>query len=311
MVLGSCIYSLIMDNTFVNIFNGVTDVNTSNKLSVLDVIWHISEGKWRYDIDKYRSEKDELKKVELKKRLPAVTFSGTINGRRRMDSNITEYSGIVVCDIDKIGTGVLARYKNRLISDSNVLAFFESPSRGLKVLFKVDSELKYHKSNAFPYLKEYMFKRHDITIDPSGSNPSRLCFMSYDPKMYFNEDANVVAIDISENYDDMKSVRKISNNFTPSNDIRHVFDTCVKWTKKSKVGSYHKGNRNKYVFYLTCLLCEAGMSEDVTLSMISNRYSSLGIKEIKTTIRSGYKKCSSKFGSRPIYKKKSNQTDLF
>ena len=304
-----------MDKLYVNMFNGVLDKRTKFKVSVLDVIWYISEGRWKDKIEAYREEKDPYKKSEMKKLLPAATFSGTISGESRLDTNVDTYTGIVVCDIDKLNQTKLSRYKNRLISDNNVLAFFESPSYGLKVLFKVNSSMNYHKSHAFPYLVQYMKKRHDIDVDPSGSNPSRLCFMSYDPDMYFNEECETVDIDTSAVYDndseEMTSVRRMSNNYKPSNDTRHVFKTCIKWTRNSKVGNYHKGNRNKFVFYLSCLLCEAGMAKDTTVMMIVQRYASLGIKEITTTVRSAYKKCNSRFGIRPVYQKKSNQSNLF
>jgi len=306
-----------MDKTFVNIFNGVTDQDTSKKLSVLDVIWKISEGEWKTLIDTYRQEPDKKRKEALKKNLPAVTFSGALLGKGRLDDNVDNYTGIVVCDVDKIPPGKLNTYKNLLRSDGYVLAFFESPSRGLKVLIKVDSELKYHKSHAFIQIEQYMMEHYEIIVDPSGKNPSRLCFVSFDPDMFYNEDADTFEVDISIDYEElemsanMKSVKELNEGFEASSDSKYVFETICKWINDSAIGSYHKGNRNRFVFCLACRLSEAGMNIDITTASIFERYSSLGFKEITTTVKSAYKRTSSNFGTKPVKQRKSNQENIF
>jgi len=306
-----------MDNTFVNIFNGVLDKDTSKKMSVLDILWKISGGEWKTRISQYRLETDKKRKEELKKQLPAVTFSGTLDGGGRFDKDVKNYTGIVVCDIDKVSESKVSSYKKTLSEDGYVLAFFESPSKGLKVLVRANSDLEYHKSHAFRQIEDYMMVHYGIKIDPSGKNPSRLCFISHDEDMYFNDSAQIFPVDVSIDYEEiekeemMESVRNRNENFEISNDSGHVFETCVKWVKKSKVGSYHKGNRNNYVFALSCHLNRAGMSQDLALQMVLGRYPSLGFNEAKTTVGSAYKHNSNEHGSKPIYSKKTNQNELF
>lgn len=306
-----------MDNTFVNIFNGVGDQDTSKKLSVLDIIQKISEGEWKTLINMYRNEPDKKRKEHLKKNLPAVTFSGTLSGEGRLDSNVDNYTGIVVCDIDKIPPGKLNRYKNDLRHDNYVMAFFESPSRGLKVLIQVDTELKYHNPHAFVQIEQYMMEHYEIKIDPSGKNPSRLCFVSYDPEMHYNDSADVFPVDATIDYEaleisaTMESVKHLNEDFEASSDSNFVFDTVCKWIADSKVGSYHKGNRNNFVFALACRLSEAGMTHDIALGMIFTRYPSLGIKETKSTVRSAYRTTNSAFNTKPVTQRKSNQENIF
>lgn len=306
-----------MDKTFVNIFNGVTDQDTSKRISVLDVVWKISEGEWKGRIESYRNEPDKKRKESMKKNLPAVTFSGSLDGKGRLDDNIKNYTGILVCDVDKIPQSKLNLFKNRLRGDGHVLAFFESPSRGLKILVRVNSGLEHHKSHAFVQVQEYMMTHYEIVIDPSGKNPSRLCFMSYDPEMYYNEDAEVFPVDISIDYkameieSSMQSVKGISDDLEVSSDSGYVFDTVCRWISDSAVGSYHKGNRNNFIFSLSCRLSEAGMAIDTTVAMILSRYSSLKFEEVKVTVRSAYKRTSASFGSRPLKQRVTNQTKMF
>jgi len=295
-----------MDNTFINIFNGVLDQDTSKKISVTDIIWKISEGEWKSNIESYREESDKKKKEEKKKTLPAVTFAGTLNGQARLDKNLQDYTGIVVCDIDKIPPAKLNPYKNKLRSDGYVLAFFESPSKGLKVLIRVNSTLEYHKSHAFRQIEDYMASAHGIEIDPSGKNPSRLCFVSYDPDMYYEDDADVFSVDVSIDYQEaekdatMRSVKQMMDNMEISNDSQYVFEKAIEWVKMSKTGSYHKGNRNNFIFALACILNKAGVHQDITLMNIAQRYPSLKFSEAKSTVSSAYRHNSAAFGTKPI-----------
>jgi len=305
-----------MENTFVSIFNGIYDKDSSKTLSVLDVVWKISGGEWKSLIDSYRVEPDKKKKESLKHNLPAVVFSGTFGGKERLDDNVENYTGLMVCDVDKISEEKLRSFKKKLTQDAYTLLFFESPSKGLKFIVKVDSELKFHKSHAFVQVEKYYMEHYGIKIDASGKNPARLCFISDDPNMYFNESSDVFNVDIAIDYDKeeadkFRSLVQHNPNFEVSNDSYYVFDVAIKWIKDSPVGSYHKGNRNNFIFALSCCLNRAGMSPLQAISLISDRYGSMGIKEVKSAVMSAYKHNSNEYGSKPIYKRKTNQGKLF
>src|SRR3990167_3761114 len=137
-----------MENTFVSIFNGVTDEDSSKTISVLDIVNNISNGEWKSLIESYRNETDKKKAEELKKRLPAVTFSGTFGGKKRLDANVEGYTNLMVCDIDKISEEKLRSFKKKLSQDTYTLIYFESPSKGLKVE-KVTAGSLFFNSSAF------------------------------------------------------------------------------------------------------------------------------------------------------------------
>ena len=308
-----------MEKTIVSIFDNVWKESSASEISVLDIIWKISNGEWKDKIEEYLNETDKKKKEFLKKSLPGVVFAGQITASSRLDSHVKNYTGIVVADIDKIQKGKLKTYKKSLMQDSRVLAFFESPSMGLKVLFKVDSGIEEHKKFAFKQIERYCLYHHDIAIDPSGKNPARLCFVSYDPDMYFNEFCDEFEVDLTLDIEEEERRAKLAQmNFSkpsPENicyDADFVFETCIKFVKNSSVGSYHKGNRNNYIFGLSCCLNRASMQANQAIQMIATRYQSLTIEEITTTVMSAYKHNSNEFGTYPIYRNfGSKQSKLF
>ena len=304
-----------MDKTFINIYHNAEGLAANKKLSVLDVIWKISGGEWKPLIENYRLEQDKKKREELKKLLPCVTFSGLCNGTRS-DENLSAYTNLIVIDVDKISRAELSIIKSKLKTDNYVQFFFESPSFGLKIVLKVNSGKEHHKSHAFRQIQEYFSERHNIAIDRSGSNLTRLCFMSYDENMYFNDAADVFPVDTSIDYDKIDAENFFSSvqnnpNIVMVNDGQYIFETCIEWVKKSKVGGYHKGNRNNFVFALSCHLNRAGVNPMQTVNLIMGRYSSMGLSEIKTTVMSAYKHNNQEFGSKPIFKKKTNQDNFF
>ena len=136
--------------------------------------------------------------------------------------------------------------------------------------------------------------------------------MSFDPDMHYNDESDVFKVDTSINYDEVSvksgfvSVGFSGDDISISNDSQYVFDTCVKWVKNSKTGSYYKGNRNNFIFRLACLLNRAGMQKELAVFMIHGRYSSLEASEVINTVGSAYRMNSSEHGSRPIYRRDKN-----
>lgn len=125
-----------------------------------------------------------------KKRLPAVTFSATFN-KTRTRENLKKYNSLVVLDIDKLNEEEIKICHNKLQQEEVVIAFWRSPSnKGYKGLVnlefsqiseEIDLDTK-HKS-AFNKLSDYFKEKHDLVLDNSGSDISRLCFLSYDPQL--------------------------------------------------------------------------------------------------------------------------------
>lgn len=120
----------------------------------------------------------------LKNTLPAVTFSGTFSPSRTA-GNLATYSSLIVLDVDKAGAD-LNRIKELLSKDQYILAVWLSPSGdGLKFLIMIENHEDQHKT-AYKAATIYYKEKYEISVDTSGSDVSRLCFVSYDPDIKVN-----------------------------------------------------------------------------------------------------------------------------
>lgn len=129
-----------------------------------------------------------------KRKLPVVTFCGSFDTERTKE-HLKEYNFIIVLDIDKLGVEELERIKISLTTDEHVFAFWESPSKdGIKGLvhleytfnindFGIDAS---HKI-AFNQLVDYFQENYNIELDKSGSDITRLCFISQDKNLVLKE----------------------------------------------------------------------------------------------------------------------------
>ncbi|MEY3880981.1 MAG: hypothetical protein RIQ94_1777 [Pseudomonadota bacterium] len=129
-----------------------------------------------------------------KKNLPAVTFCGTFNEKRKKEL-LKHYNSIIVLDIDKLDSEEFTRIYNTLLNECYVFSFWTSPSnKGIKglVYLKYDFEINfsnidYHHKSAFQQLQKYFKEKHNINLDESGSDSTRLCFLSCDNELKLNE----------------------------------------------------------------------------------------------------------------------------
>lgn len=170
----------------------------SHELKIKDILRGIKEQRLEHIIHKLRTHLKE-ENVELynqeKKFLPGVTFSAVFNSKRRRE-NIEVYNEIIVLDIDKLNQEQMLKYKEILLKDKYVFSFWESPSKkGLKGLVKLYFEYEYdnidisHRT-AFKKLLTYFYQNYGIELDESGSDTTRLCFLSSDENLVLKEKAS-------------------------------------------------------------------------------------------------------------------------
>lgn len=173
-----------------------------------------------------------------KKKLPAVTFSATFNQRRKSD-NLKNYNSLIVIDIDKLQEEQIIENYNQLLKDEYVIAFWRSPSnKGFKGLvaidFRVDNKEKnelekLHKS-AFKKLSDYFLINYNIELDNSGSDITRLCFLSFDQNAVIKPNVKKFIIN---NEDILLSNKKEASK---KSDQKFI---------SSKDALYNHNNRNK------------------------------------------------------------------
>ena len=273
---------------------------------VISVLSAIRDGKWESVIQEIRITQD--KKLRDKKKqslLPAATFSGVFS--KREDSCIKKYTRLVTIDIDQKDKA--KKVKSMMMQDPYVFSCFMSPSGGLKALYIVDVPGKYHRNFSYPQIKEFVQDNYNVEVDKSGSNISRLCFVSYDPEIYINKDASIFSIDTRNRYNDSGSSTEfvVPDNYEPSSSLNEIYEICNKWTQKHY--SFRKGSRNNFCHMMACHLNRAGVSErDAVNLILSGRNVE---KNFVSTIKGVYRRNSSEHGSRPILvQKKSNINEL-
>ena len=161
--------------------------------NLLDELIDIKEGKYKSIIEKCRyftRNKDYDSYKTLKIKLPIVTFCGTFKNGRKLE-NLDVYNNIMILDIDHIDILTIGDIKNKLIEDKYIYSVWLSPSNeGLKALVKIKSSPEEHKSS-FNSLKSYFKKEHNIELDNSGSDVTRLCFVSWDKDLYLNKNSEI------------------------------------------------------------------------------------------------------------------------
>lgn len=294
-----------------NIFRGADDVDCLNVVGMLSVLKAIKSGRWKDHIEEVRNETNKKARDEIKKNLPAVIFAGVFE--ERLDVACVYYNHVVVIDIDEITPRKLITLKKQMKLKPWVIAFFDGVTKGVKIIVSVDSPADMHRDHAFVQLEELFLSEYGVKIDRKCKNLSRLCFVSYDPECYIAESFTPIHIvEQKDEFDDFVTVHRQMNPdfYEQETNAREIFDRLVKMVKKSKTGSYRQGNRNNYVFVLSCLCGEYGLDPSDVLALVYERYSSLSFREIKSTVESAYKRIRSNFGTKSISKRTSNQSKM-
>lgn len=254
------------------------------------VLMAVKEGRWKHRIQLLRVLNSVNKSFYDKKkvRLPAVTFCGTFNERGA--ENLKEYSKFVCLDVDGINPDTL---KQQLLNEPYIYSMFASPSnQGLKILIRVNNEAENHRE-AILHLTEYFKLNHGITIDRSCKDVSRLCFVSYDPELYFNHQSHIFEVDIFRFYVEPRKPQDIQVDGR-NQDITYTFDFCFRMTNNTF--PYEVGNRNNHIFQLSAMLNERGIDIVDTVNMINSKYPTLP-EDCEQTIYYVYKKKQNKFNT--------------
>jgi putative DNA primase/helicase len=171
----------------INYFSTVTDTGRPQQATVADALEAIRSGRFKDKVEAVRAIADKNKRQALKKKtLPCWTFSGTFSYRN--EESMTAHSGFAVVDFDHMDPTVWQATRELLVQDPFVYALFTSPSGdGLKVLYRIPADKGAHRAHYAALLQHVS----QADPDPANRDPSRCCFVSWDPDLYVNKDAEV------------------------------------------------------------------------------------------------------------------------
>ena len=274
----------------ITIFQNIKETATPFFRDVNVILDRIKNGATKELVKKIRVEKKKPERNELKKMLPAICFSGTFN--KRADNALLEHSGLICLDFDGYQKQKeLLQDKENLSKDKYVYSVFISPSgNGLKVLVKIPADAENH-TNYFNSLERHFNTPY---FDKTSKNISRVCYESYDPLIYVNENSSVWDIIEEPEYREVHKHKDIAT--IPITDENKIVDILVKWwTKKYPMV---EGQRNQNAFILAMSFNDYGINKSLA-AYVLNSYATDGftIKEIQITIDSAYKNTSN-FGTK-------------
>lgn len=168
-------------------FSSYKTVKDTNKIDIdlKDYIDAIKNGRFQDVILSARSVKSDKQKYnEFKSLTPCITGSAIMNQGSKVESNIKELNGLIVLDIDEnVDIDTITKINN----DKHTFISHRSfGGDGVCVFVKINTS-KFLES--FNDLGQYYWDNFNLTIDPSCKNKNRLRYYSYDPYLFYNENA--------------------------------------------------------------------------------------------------------------------------
>jgi hypothetical protein len=268
----------------VTIFQSIKDTDTPFFRDVHVILERIKDGAGATKdlVKKIRLEKRKPERQELKKQLPAICFSGTFN--KRTDASLLEHSGLICLDFDGYTKQKeLLQDKENLSKNKYVFSVFISPSgNGLKVLVKIPADADNHTSY-FNSLEKYFNSPY---FDKTSKNLSRVCYESYDPLLFVNENSSIWDVIEEPEYTEISRTRDKAT--IPITDENKIVEILVKWWEKKYPMS--EGQRNQNAYVLAMAFNDFGINKSLA-AYVLNQFATddFPVREIATTIDSAYR----------------------
>lgn len=163
----------------ISMYARIHDVTSAEIIPIDIFLEHIRNGEWQDIVIPIRAMKDKKARDERKKAIaPSVTLSGSFSAR--FDDKIIQHSGFIGVDVDDLGANTEA-FKALVMQDKYTYNAFTSISGyGVCVVVRIDPDR--HK-DAYMGLAAYYLQKYKVVVDPTGINPSRARFVSFDPNM--------------------------------------------------------------------------------------------------------------------------------
>jgi hypothetical protein len=189
----------------VTLLNGLYKIQKGH-YDLSDIIMQIKTGVYTPKVIECRNTlnfKGKRAYQKIKVELPCFTPSGkfgqawtTTKGERRpippTKRHLLEYNGIVVLDYDDLEQEQLIFLASDLQTIPYTHASFFSPSdRGYKVFVRTTNKDPQKHSEVFQAVRKHYQELTGIEDDKSSSNFNRLCFVSVDSQLHYDEESKV------------------------------------------------------------------------------------------------------------------------
>lgn len=308
---------MYINSIMVSCFGNICETEHPTYRPILEVLTDMgysgkpTDTKLKSTVERIRRESDAQKQDSLKvKLLPVICPSGVFS--RRADAALLDYNGIICLDLDNVFE--IQGMKIHAMTFPYTLATMVSPTgTGLKVFILTDLKDPVRHSDLYHHLGSIMgFKSVvGLEFDPSCSNPSRACFMSYDKDIRVNEKAEPYHVDL-DTLPVYTPPAKVSS--TPSTaltkpradiatsdiafpasltDYKEIRDKIKEsHTLFEEYFPMHQGVRNTNLFILAFFFRLDGIPEEVAIDYLVAYYmdpsGGFTAAEIKRTVKSAY-----------------------
>lgn len=245
----------------ITVFKSIDSDSQSQYFEIQDVLYRIKKGNNRHLIEQIRSEQNKQKRDQLKKRLFWICFSGEFT--KRNNESMVKHSGFICLDFDAIPANELQLWRTKIQSNPHTYACFISPSgNGLKVIWLIPecSSNDEHNRRFEAIAETFKDCRY---FDHNVKGWSRVCFESYDPLTYVNQNAKL----FHEIAPITEIKTQIQNIPAQSSDTQRTFNNLVKWFEQNH--NMRKGNRNQGAFTFASGVAEY-IRQDEAEPMLTN-----------------------------------------
>jgi hypothetical protein len=181
----------------VSLGDKITDIKMKT-VSFDEIVSKIKNGELKNEVARIRTTDDERQKAKLKQNLPYFNM-GSFRDNYRSNSSFISTRHLIF-DIDHLN-GQADVIRGKLIADKQIFCVFKSPSGdGLKFISKLEKDITDSQEfrNVYEFHKAGIEQKYGVVLDHT-IDPARSCFLSYDPDIYLNSDAEPLQV----NYDNI------------------------------------------------------------------------------------------------------------
>ena len=264
----------------VTVFAHVRDTENPFYKDINEVLLSFKDGSNKEKINFIRTIPEKKERNIEKAKLKSICFSGEFS--RRAIKNIINHSGFACLDFDDVGTIEDANcLRDSLMDNEYIYSAFVSPSGdGVKAIVKVPKDIQNYKK-----YYEALCETFDSKLDTGTKDISRVCYESYDPDLFINENSKEWVL--MKEYTEVTRNNKYPKHFVIQDTNKKV-DVILKWFNKKF--TLNAGERNNNLFKLACGLNKAGLPDNEALNLFKSFYNAgLEDSELETIIKSAYK----------------------
>ena len=202
----------------ITVFANIQETQNPFFKEIKEVLNDIKNGTNEIYIKKVRNEKDKDKRNKLKTNLKSICFSGEFS--QRSAKNCIKHSGFACLDFDDVSEPSVLR--DSLQDNEYIYSAFISPSgNGVKAIFKIPAEINNHKK-----YYEAICETFDTELDTKTKDICRVCYESYDPDLFINEDSKIWIL--KKEYTEVTTNNKYPSHFLIKDTSKKV-EVIQKW----------------------------------------------------------------------------------